>query len=153
MPFSPARRRVRGAITRRLGSSSSPRVSGENSMRSSFRRLKTYCLCQLWGACNYSVLPPVRRGSQVSFGPALSSDPGAALALRIGVAVVGIVAGERTPHTDALRWGVELALAGDRQRRPGVHRVRALERGGQDNLEIARGGIRVAGAGLFAPPV
>ncbi|GGH96554.1 hypothetical protein GCM10007170_24670 [Arthrobacter liuii] len=33
----------------------------------SFRRLKTYCLCQLWGTCNYSGLPLGAMGLTLSF--------------------------------------------------------------------------------------
>ena len=58
--FRAGTQRVSGAMTRRLGSSSSPRVRGENSMRSSFRG------CWRTAMANPKIRAPIPDGTGVT---------------------------------------------------------------------------------------
>jgi hypothetical protein len=71
-------------------------------------------------------------------------NSGAALALGILVAVVGVVPRNGTPNADVLGRSAELALSGDGQRWATVHGIRSPERGCQDHLEVG-------GFGIIAP--
>src|SRR5689334_2766141 len=150
-------------MTRRLESSYSPRVSGENSMRSSFQNASgspsvtaaRVQLFRLWLSSYPGLLAQPRTVPSLPLLalPLLGSRTRASLAPRIDDAIVGVIASDRTPNTHRLGRRTELALVGYGKIRAAVHGVGSLKIRGEDDVEVTGRRVSVAGSGLLTPAV